>query len=1137
MKFYPVSRWLRRSLSVALILAGAQQASAQYAANFRKAARSNAPQQDERGIEKITLKQALRSLTDRYSVDFAYQKGLLEAYRIPAALIVADSSNVESKLYEYLEGLPLSFKKVNERQYAIFGTEKGTAAARKVSGKVLDETGAPVIGASIYLKSNPQNGTTTSETGQFSLNAPDAGEIVLVVAYVGYDKQEVPVNDPSVPVTVRLKPAANNLNEVVVTALGISREKKSLGYAVSEVKGSELTQARENNVANALTGKVAGVNVAGLSTGPGGSSRVTIRGNGSLSGNNQPLYVINGMPIDNSVPGGAPTINGITTNVDRGDGIAAINPDDIESMSVLKGGPAAALYGARAANGVILITTKKGRAQQGVGVELSSVTSFENATIFPDFQYEYGQGDNGIMPTTLNAAQATGRQSFGARIDGNTDYVAADGLNHPYTAQRDNIKNFYQTGLTTTNTVAVTGGSEGINYRVSASNLYSKGILPRTTYDRKTLNVSVNAKPGKKLTVEAVAQYNLERGRNRTGAGDALGNPNWLPLEVANTVDVRWLAPGYDANGNETVWNDAAIASNGYFVINKFQQRDDKNRFIGQGSVAYEPVENLILKGSLSRDFYSYDYTNIMPTGTLYVMQGEYAGIRSETSETNALATLSYSGSIGEDFNYSVLGGANSQRFQNNQVTLTGRNFSIPYYYSYTNLASLQNVPFTGRTGINSLFGSADFDYKSLIFLTLSGRNDWFSTLSPQNNNIFYPSVGTSFILSDAVKLPAMFNLAKIRASFAQVGGGGPDPYTINLAYNIVPSGGPTLQNVSSNDLTNPALKPYTSTTYEGGIELQMLQNRLGLDLTFYDRKTTNDIVRTAISNTSGYNTFLLNVGELRNRGIEALVTGSPVKKENFGWNMSYNIAYNQNRVIKLADGLSSIQLASSVGNWAYFNHIEGQPFGAIVGTRIRKDASGNTVYNSTSNRPVPTELQNLGQSVAPLTMGLTNDFRYKNFSLNVLLDGKFGNKVFSVMEIYATRLGLMKSTLPGRENGLELNGVDQAGAPYSATIPVTGLRGYYNDMRNYSELFIHDGSFIKLRQIILSYNLPKEFVSKLKLQNASVSLVARNLAILYRKTDNFDPEQSFTNSNIQGFESIGLPRTRSMGFNLNVKF
>ena len=473
-----------------------------------------------------------------------------------------------------------------------------------------------------------------------------------VFSFIGYKIQEVPVTNQSV-VDIVLVQEALSLSEVVVTALGIEKSKAAIAYSLTEVNGDEFTQARENNIANALSGMVAGVNATGLSTGPGGSSRVIISGNGSLTGNSQPLYVINGMPINNSVPGGSANPNSFgLAGVDRGDGIGAINPDDIESITVLKGGTAAALYGSLGANGVILITTKKGKAQKGIGIEYNTTFSMEKISVFPDFQYEYGQGDGGIMPTTLAMAQGSGRRSFGAKIDGSTDYVAADGLNHPYTAQKDNLKNFYETGTTFTNSLAFSGGNENIIYRLSLSDLNSKSVLPNTKYNRKTANLNISAKLNDRLRIESVMQYSLEKGNNRPIAGDALGNPNWTPYEVANTVDIRWLAPGYDAQGNEIIWNDAAIVTNSYFVIDKFKEEDYKNRFIGQASIEYDLLKNLKVKGTVTRDFYNYNFTSIMPTGTLYVPLGEYSGIKSDVAETNGMVTATYKTNVADKLEF-----------------------------------------------------------------------------------------------------------------------------------------------------------------------------------------------------------------------------------------------------------------------------------------------------------------------------------------------------------------------------------------------------------------------------------------------------------------------------------------------------
>ncbi|OGX90502.1 SusC/RagA family TonB-linked outer membrane protein [Hymenobacter coccineus] len=1104
-------------------------------------------------LARTSLKEAVDQLKRQYHIQIAFREGLLNDKFVAEPGESGNSAiGVENNLSQLLRAFNLNFKKITARQYVIYaalGAPLGAPApGDNVRGRVVfAEDGTGIPGATVILKGGTQVGTSTDADGNFDLKIPAANQeksITLVVSFVGYTTAELIITDRTALATVKLAKNEQALGEVVVTALGISKQKRSLGYAVTEVKGEDLTQARENNVANALTGKVAGVNVSGLSTGPGGSSRVIIRGNGSLSGtaNNQPLYVVNGMPIDNSVPGQAPSANGGGTNVDRGDGIASINPDDIESITVLKGGTAAALYGSRGGNGVILITTKKGRAQKGIGVEYNTSETLESISVLPDFQYEYGQGDGGVKPTTLAAAQATGRRSWGSKIDGSTDYVGVDGLTHPYVAQKDNLKNYYRTGRTATNTVAFSGGTEAISYRFSLADLDSKGILPGSRYNRKTANLNLSGRLNPRLSFEALAQYNIETAHNRPSAGDASANPNWSPYMIANTADVRWLNPGYDANGNETVWNDAGIATNGYFVINKFQEDDRKNRFIGQGSVSYELFPNLVLKGTVSQDHYDYNYANITPTGTLYALTGQYVGIKSDVTELNGLATATYHRQI-KDFGFSVLGGVNRRHSELNELDQTGIGFTIPYFYSYNNLASSTTLALSSRQEVNSAFGSADFNYKSWLYLTVAGRNDWYSTLSPANNSQFYPSANASLVLSDVLKLPEAVNLLKLKGAFAQVGQGAPDPYAVNLTYSNVPSSGQPLQNVSSNTpgsgiagITNANLGPVLSTTTEGGIEGQFLGNRLSFDLTYYNRLTDKDIVNSTISPTSGYNSVYLNAGRVRNRGIEVLVSGTPVKIANFSWNTSYNMAYNDNRVLSLAEGISSINLASTVGNWGNINNIVGESAFEIVGTRILKDAQGNTVFNATSGFPVATGLQSLGKSVAPLTMGFSNDFRYKRFSLNLLLDGKFGNKVFSISEVYETRLGLLKSTLAGRESGLELTGVTQDGGAYNRTVPVSGLRGYYDNYKNYSELFLHDGSFVKLRQVIFSYNLPAFHISKLNLQSATIGFVARNLATLLRHTD-FDPEQSFSNGNYQGLESIGLPRTRSYGVNLSVKF
>lgn len=1000
------------------------------------------------------------------------------------------------------------------------------AQERTITGLVTAEDGQVLSGVSVVALDVSARGTTTNSNGQYTLKVP-VGVTQLEFKYLGYTSKIASIT--SGVLNIVLSSDSQELGDVVVTALGISREKKSLTYAVTEVKGEEFTKARENNVANALTGKIAGVNATGMASGPGGSSRVIIRGNGSLSGNNQPLYVINGMPMNNThreqAQGEGSTI------LDRGDGISAINPDDIESISVLKGGPAAALYGSQASNGVILITTKKGVIQQGVGIELNSNFTVGGPSMYPEFQYEYGQGLDGIKPRTQAEAISSGRLSFGAKIDGEP-YIQFDGVMRPYSAVhvKDNWKNFYRSSTNLTNTIAFSGGTTPeLVYRLSLSDLKSKAMEPGSSYNRQTANLNLRSVLGKKLIIESTIQYNLEKGKNRPGNGYADNTTSWATNLLANTVDIRNLAPGYDEHFNEVQWQQVPEAQNPYFVINRMGNEDSKNRFMGQASIQYNLLDNLFIKLSGMRDVDNFESMDYMPIGTAKRPNGLFNSGTSFVTKTTGQLMLNYNTSLSESFQVNALVGGNLERNVSRSTSNNGSEFIVPDFISYSNLAiQLAKVGFS-QFGQNSVFGSADLSYKGLLYLTFTGRNDWFSTLNPGNNSIFYPSVGTSLILSEAIQLPQVFSFVKLRASWAQVGGATVDPYQINQLYTFAEGGhiGRPVQN-TSNALSNPNLRPLTSTTYEGGIDLQLFNNRLELDFTYYNRKTTDDILSTSIAASSGYTTALLNVGELSNKGIEVLLSGQPYKSSTFNWNMSYNFAYNKSEILKLAPGLSTVGGAGV-----------GRPYNTLRGRTYLTNADGQRVYNKLSGYEVQGPEIEYGQGVPPYTMGFTNNFNYKRFSLNILIDGKFGNIVQSGLSRYMYRFGLSKNTLPGRENGLTVSGVDQEGQPFTKTWPVDQLDTYYNNQASISPLTtsVFDGSFVKLRSVALTYRIPTELLRSIKIQSADFSLVARNLAILYKKITDFDPESAYTVGNNQGNSSNTIPRTRDIGFNLIVRF
>ena len=1003
-----------------------------------------------------------------------------------------------------------------------------------VTGKVTDPQGVPMPGVNVLVEGT-SNGTTTDFEGDYSLEIDNPEQATLVFTYVGMKTITKAVADSSV-INIQMQEDAQALDAVVVTALGIKREKKALTYAVSEVDGENLTKAREINVGNALSGRVAGVTASSTSGGPAASSRVVIRGNGSLNGNNQPLYVVNGMPITNTNSSSPGTYGGI----DRGDGLSSINPDDIESISVLKGGTAAALYGARAANGVVLITTKSGVGKKGIGVEYHTNYTTEQAINFLDWQYQYGSGSLGEAPKTQEEAIAFGRTSWGAPLDGSM-VIQQDGVRRPYAPQRKNIENFYQAGSTISNSIALSGGNETANFRFAASNMDNEAIVPNNSMNRKTFNLSVNSKLANRIEFSGNAQYSIEEVKNRPFLADFQQNPNAGTQLIGSNIDVRILSPGYLENGNEMPWSDYVYATNPYFAVNKIRNGDTRKRFIGSFSAKYNFSDFLYARVRLGIDQINANGFRIEPSGIAFNNPGSMWTDESLESETNIEAILGYTDEFG-DFTINAIAGGNQMRNTYDGIELSSGQLNIPFRYFIGNGSSQNFDKDYGKYGINSLFASADIDFKNYLYLTLTGRNDWFSTLAMNNNSLFYPSVGLSFLLTEAWNSkPEWLNYAKVRTSWAQVGGGAPNPYAIQQTYSAqsIPHLGQTLTNVTSSTIPTE-LVPYTSTTYEAGIEVRMLRNRLGLDITVYDRTTTDDIVNASIAPSSGYDDVALNVGEMRNRGIEVMITGRPITSENgLNWDLTYNMAYNKNTVLKIADELDVLQLPGATTrtlNGGIY-HFEGQPFGMIGGNRMLTNANGQIIYNSLSGLPVQGPIVPLGRGVPPLAIGFTNNFSYKNFNLNILLDSRWGGSIYSATNAYGTDFGLEQRTVANnvRETGVAVSGVDENGDPYSANIPAqTYFRGIAYSI---TDEFVQKADFIKLRSFSLGYNFPEAILENTPFSNVSLSIVGRNLLVLYSTTDNIDPESNYSSSNAQGLENFGLPSTRTFGVDLSLSF
>ena len=1080
-------------------------------------------------VESEDFQQALIKISEQAKVKFAYSPELVEDQK-RVTLHVKDA-----KLEEVLAALlgpDVNYKVVGKRIVLRpvnpdrEDASKSDADTRAipdpvtVSGTVKDGSGAPIPGVSVLVKGT-SNGTTTDTDGKFTITVNSENDI-LVISFIGYATQEVAVQNKT-SIDVVLAEDVTELNEVVVTALGIEKERKSLGYSVTEVKGEQFTQAREINVANSLVGKVAGVNVSSVAGGPGASTSVIIRGASTLTGSNQPLYVINGVPMSNE---SAQLVGRWVNETDRGDGIGNINPDDIESISVLKGAAAAALYGSRAKAGVILITTKSGK---GAGtIELNSNFVAESVMDLTDWQYEYGLGSNGTKPATQQAALDAGNSSWGAKLDG-SNVINFDGVSRPYTAHKNNMEDFYRTGSTFTNTLSFSKGLDNGGIRLSASNLKNTSIIPNAGLKRNSFNLSVNFSPVKRFTVDARANYVVDDVKNRPLLSDGAGNANFQAMFLPTSMNINDLKPGTKEDGSELSFTNNTYATNPWFAADKFINNTKRERFIGSMTMRYTFDNGFFVQGRAGRDSYTDRMTNVVPSGTAYLPIGRVTETTTKFYELNADVLIGKQFKVGTDFVITPNLGANLRKQEAEMSQLIGNDLAVPFTYSITN-AKNKTVNYTDfNQEIQSVYGTLELAYKNYLFLTATGRNDWFSTLAVPGVNlsasamdIFYPSVSGSFVFSELWNLGQSFTFGKLRAGYAKVGQA-TDPYQTVLNYGIDARtvNGYPIGTIINTAIPNSELKPSEATEIEVGTELGFFDNRVRLDLTWYNKKSTNEIVKAPASITSGYTSVVLNIGELKNTGLEMLLTTSPVKKQDFQWVSSLNGSVNNNEVVKLAEGQKSLAVGESRSGNGFTQHIVGEAAHQIMAFDYLRDADGQIVVNA-NGVPQRGDLKSFGSAYHKWTAGWNNEFSYKQFSMSFLIDGKFGGKIFSATDYYGYQFGLHKATLVGRD---ETFGENNASS-----------QRYYGDFsNNVSSTFVHDASFIKFRQFTLGYTIPGQVLNN-AVKSVTVSFVARNLFILMKKTDNIDPESNFSNY-APGLELGGVPPVRTYGFNLNVKF
>jgi TonB-linked SusC/RagA family outer membrane protein len=1005
------------------------------------------------------------------------------------------------------------------------------AQTRQLSGTIKDSKSANGIpAATIKVKGKPIQ-TTSNADGLFSLMVP-TGELTLEVTSVGYGLRSVTVGAADNNISVDMETSATELGEVVVTALGITKQQRKVGYAVTTVGGDLLNQARETNVANSLSGRVAGLSVRGTNSGPGGTVKLLLRGIPSMNGAGSPLFVINGIPMDNTQRGSAGEWGG----ADNGDGIGNLNPDDIESFTVLKGQSASALYGSRASNGVILITTKTGK-KGDFSVEYNLNYIADKAVDNTDFQYEYGQGVGGIKPATVSAAQQSGRMSWGAKLDG-SQVIQFDGNSYPYSAVEDNISRFYRTGTSLTNTVAVSKGGDNGAFRLSVSNLDNNSILRNSGLKRKTINLNVDQNITNRLSVKFVANYVDEQSRNRPQLSDGPMNAN-NGLFLATNIDQAILAPGYDpATGNEIQFSDDEYVTNPWFVVNQYVNNLGRKRLITSGTVKYNFTNWLYAQGRVGYDLAHDRLFKVTPWGTAY-SNGRRGGLDDiatiERFEFNVDGLIGATHKITSDLSFDAIIGANLRKNQEERVKIGGGPFILPYLYSFNNVQNYNRDYDFWKTEVHSAYYSLDLAYKNFLTLGTTGRYDAYSTLPVNNNTIFVPSVSASFIFSELTNIRNL-NFGKLRASYATTSNELTEAYQTAVYYSLGNNfNGVPIGNFSTS-LPSGLLKPFTTTEIEVGADLRFFNSRLNIDVAYFTKKTKNEIMGASFSIATGYTSGYIPNGSTQNKGIELQISGTPVKQKDFSWTATLNLTNVKSKILETDEAGNNVNLGSNratLGN-AITAYVKGYAGPQILAFDYKRDSKGEIVVDG-SGYPMRGNLIKMGSVLPTLYGGLNNELQYKDFNFSFLIDYNYGNNILSATSYYSIFRGLNKLTLTGRD-GIKV-GVTESGAANTVT---ADAQGYYRSLaQQVTSVHVLDGDFIKLRQVSLGYSLPQNLLGKLKIfRSIRVSAVARNLAILMKKSDNIDPEATFS-SNVRyyGIEGTSLPSTRSYGVNLNFTF
>lgn len=1083
-------------------------------------------------------------------------------------------------------------KQILTLSFLVFCIPFWVSAQNLITGSVKNNNGEFLPGVNIVVKGTNQ-GVVSDREGLFRINATPSS--VLVFSFIGFQRLEEPING-RLTLDVVLKEETEQIDEVVVTALGIKREEKALGYATQSVDGSQLTNAMPINWAGGLVGKVAGLNIVSPG-GPLGSSRITLRGDVSLNSNgNNALIVIDGVPLTGAMTGTGSAYGAGTSNdlpMDFGNGFTDINPDDIESIQVLKGASATALYGSRAATGVIMITTKSGtQKKKGLGVTINSNTSVDGVLKWPDYQYEFGQGvqtyalgsvgsayegelyySYGQTPDKKNNSTSGTSSAYGPRFDASKKYYQFDPITQaqgaeptPWIAYPNNRKDLFQTGVTTINSVSLDGQGDKGSIRTSFTYTNNEWILPNTGFERWVASMSANYQISKRLRITARTSYTNRQTDNTPAIGYNSNSIAYFLIFQNPNVNLDWLRPMWRTGqeGFKQLQPYSSFIGNPFVILHENLNASKKHSTISNVSAFLEISRNFDLMVRTGIDL-GYDAREMQrPISDVVYGKGYYRKQDIFNYEMNSDVMLTYHETYSNGFTASISGGGNlmKQHYDLLEASVTG--LITPQVYKLSNGQSSPYVVSVERNkALNSVFGSANFSYKNKFFLDVTGRNDWSSTLPDENRSFFYPSVSSSILINELTRLPQQFDLAKFRVSFAQVGND-TDPYKTNKYYSTSTFAGSA---ISPTTLHNINFKPEISSSFETGLDLRMFQRRLNVDFTFYLNNTINQIIDAPLDYSTGYSRATINAGKVRNSGLELMVDGTPVKTKNFQWNATLIWSKNNNEILELAKGMDDYQVLTTIGAVSLIGQVGGTT-GDLWGYKLVRNEKGEEIIGSNGLPVLTTDIEKIGSAYPAWKAGLTNEFRYKNLRLNIVIDGQHGGLVYSQAHHKMTEQGKLGFTLNGRLAGTEfyiakddpriladatlakknISGyymvapgvVDNADGTYSPNTKLIRVEAYYKERWRIANVETNsfDASFIKIREVRLEYDLPRQLIEKSPFEKISLAAYGRNLAMI-TKFPLFDPEAAALNGGTitPGIETGQLPSTRTMGINLTVSF